>query len=96
MFVLMFSRYFRYSLAQRVESTRTRGDRSINSSYSRVMLTIPSLLKEWKNDKEKKRNLKVIGEEGDESDVKIEDKWFGKQIEKKMKLVVKKMKIKVN
>ena len=29
--------------------------------------------------KEKKRNLKVIGEEGDESDVEIKEKWFGKQ-----------------
>ena len=33
-----------------------------------------------------------MGGEGDESDVKIKEKWFGKQIEKKMRLVVKKMK----
>jgi len=34
------------TLAQRVESTGTRGDRSINSSCSRRLLTISSLFKE--------------------------------------------------
>jgi len=38
----------------------------------------------------------VIGEESDESNVKIKEKWFGNNIEKKMKLVVKKIKTKVN
>jgi len=52
-------------LAQWVESTGTGGDRSINSSYSRRMLTSSSLLKNEK--KIKKRKLKVIGEESDET-----------------------------
>ena len=43
--------------------------------------------------REKKINPEVIDGEGDENgDVKTKEKWFEKQIEKKMKLVVKKMK----
>jgi len=55
----------------RVESTGTRGDRSINSLCSRQLLTISSLLKK------KKRNPEVIDKEGDEDgDVKTKEKWF--------------------
>ena len=39
MYMLMFPRYFRYSIGLRVESTGTGGDRSIKSSYSRRLLT---------------------------------------------------------
>ena len=39
----------------------------------------------------------MVGEESDESgNVKIKEKWFRKQIEKKMKLMVKKMKQRLN
>jgi len=65
-------------LAQRVESTGTGGDRSINSPFT-CYVNNSFFVKEWEKEKEKKRNLKVIGEEGDESDVKIKEKWFGKQ-----------------
>ena len=56
----------------------TGDDRSINSPFT-CYVNNSSLLKNEKKEKEKKRNLKVIGEEGDESDVKIKKKWFGKQ-----------------
>ena len=52
--------------AIRVESTGTRGDRSINSSYSRRLLTV--LLCKRMRKRIKKRNLKVIGGEGYEND----------------------------
>ena len=42
------------ALAQRVESTGTGGDRSINSFYSCQLLTISSLVKNEKKNKEKK------------------------------------------
>ena len=72
-------------LAQRVESTGTGGDRSINSSYSRWLLTSSSLLKNEK--KKKKRKLKVIGGEGDENEnVKIIEKWLCKLKEDETKM----------
>ena len=59
------------ALAQRVESTGTGGDRSINSLCSRRLLTSSSLLKNEKKKKKKKKkkksNPEVIGEEGDET-----------------------------
>jgi len=62
-------------LAQRVESTGTGGDRNINSSYSRWLLTSSSLLKNERKKKEKK--LEVIGGEGDEKgNIKIIEKWL--------------------
>ena len=62
-------------MAQRVESTRTGGDRSINSSYSRIVLTIPSLLKNGKKKKEKKTESNR-GECNEIGEVKIKEKWF--------------------
>jgi len=87
-------------LAQRVESTGTGGDRSINSLCSRQLLKSSSLLKnEKKKEKKKKkkkkkknkRNPEVIGRGDDEiGDVKTKEKWFenwfGKQNEKKDEL----------
>ena len=59
------------------------------------MLTISSLLKNEKRKIiEKKSRSDRWGE--DESDVKIKEKWFGKQNRKEDELVVKKMKTKVN
>jgi len=53
-------------LAQCVKSTGTGGDRSINSFYSRWLLTSSSLLK---NEKKKKKIIpEVIDGEGDEND----------------------------
>ena len=57
------------ALAQRVESTGTGGDRSVNSLYSRRYVNSSSLLKEWKRKEKKIQN--VVGEESDENvDVK--------------------------
>jgi len=52
------------TLAQGFESTRMGGDRSINSLCSRRLLKFSSLLK---NEKKKKRNPEVIGEEDDKT-----------------------------
>ena len=56
-------------------TTGTGGDRSINSSYLRWLLTSLLCLKNEK--KKKKRNIEVIGEEVDENgDVKIKRNGF--------------------
>ena len=58
-----------------LESTGMGGDRSINSLYSRRLLTSSSLFKELEKRKEKKRNPEVIGGEGNEiGEVKIKEK----------------------
>jgi len=81
----MYPRYFRYSIGLRVESTGKGGDRSIDSLYSRQLLT---LLLCWKNEKEWKRKeneiQNVVGEESDENgDVKTKVKCFGNQNRKR-------------
>ena len=53
------------TLAQQVESTGTRGDRSINSFYSRRYVNNFFFIKEW--GKKKKRNPEVISEESDKT-----------------------------
>ena len=58
--VLMFSQYFRYSIGSTGRIHRDGGDRSINSLYSRVMLTSSSLLRNYKKErKEKKRKSRM-------------------------------------
>ena len=56
-------------MAQRVESTGTGGDRSINSLYSRRYVNNSSLLKELEKESERKeKEIKhVVGGEGDEN-----------------------------
>jgi len=58
--VLIFPRYFRYSIAQWVESTGTGGDRSITDPYSHRMLTSSSLFKVRKEKDKKSRSERWI------------------------------------
>ena len=69
-YVLMFPRYFRYSIGSTDRIHRDGGDRSINGPFTSIINKF-FFVKEW----EKKRNPEVIGREGDEiGDVKIKEK----------------------
>ena len=83
MYVLMFPRYFRITLAQWVKSTGTEGDRSINSLFTCYVNKF-LFVKEWEKEK-RKENPEVIGEEGDEiRHEKTKKSGLENKIEKKM------------
>ena len=75
-------------MAQRVESTGTGGDKSTNSSYSRVMLISLLCLKELeKENKRKEKKIKhVVGGETTKNDVKKKRSGLENKIEKKIML----------
>ena len=81
-YVLMFPRYFRYSIGS---TGRIHRDGRRQKHYQFLFTSVVNksfFVKELeKGKKRKEKEIKhVVGREGDEScDVKIKEKWFGKQ-----------------